>query len=47
MNPSTKQKRTPGHGDRLVAVKQEEREWEGLAVWGQQMQTIAFGVDKQ
>ena len=23
------------------------REWDGLGVWGYQMQTIAFGVDKQ
>ena len=22
-------------------------EWDGLGVWGQQMQTITFGVDKQ
>ena len=23
------------------------REWDGLGVWGEQMETIAFGVDKQ
>ena len=23
------------------------REWDGLGVWGQQMQTITFGMDKQ
>ena len=22
-------------------------EWDGLGVWGEQMETIAFGVDKQ
>jgi len=32
--------------NRLVVAKESEREWDGLGVWGWQMQTIAFGVDK-
>ena len=31
----------------FVVAKGEGREWEGLGVWGSQMQTIAFGMDKQ
>ena len=30
--------------NRLVVAG--EREWDGWGVWGQQKQTIAFGVDK-
>ena len=31
----------------LWLLRGRGREWEGLGVWGQQMQTIAFGADKQ
>ena len=31
----------------LCLPRGREREWDGLGVWGQQMQTIAFGVDKR
>ena len=31
--------------NRLVVVKGEE--WDELGVWGQQIQTVAFGVDEQ
>ena len=33
--------------NRLVVAKGERREWDGLRIWGKQMQTITFGMDKQ
>ena len=34
--------------NRLVVAKGKGgRKWDGLAIWGQQMQTIAFRTDKQ
>ena len=43
----TKQKQIMDIEDRLVFARVRGREWDGLGVWSQQMQTIAFGVDKQ
>ena len=45
MNLST-EKKVKDMEYRLVVAK-GGGEWDGLGVWGQQMQTIAFGVDKQ
>ena len=46
MNLSTKQKRFTDIKNRLVVAKGEGRR-EGLGVWGQQMQTIVYRMDKQ
>ena len=46
MNISTEKKHMD-LGNRLVVAKGEGREWDGLGVWGEQMQTVAFGMDKQ
>ena len=32
--------------NRLGVAKGEEGEWDGLGIWGSQMQTMAFGMDK-
>ena len=48
INLSTKQKQTQRYREQTWCCREGgEREWDGLGVWGQQMQTIAFGVDKQ
>ena len=46
MNLSPKKKQTHGHGEQACGC-QGGGEKEGLGVWGQSIQTIAFGVDKQ
>ena len=47
MNQSTK-KETHRPREEIVVGKGKERgEWAGLGVWGQQMQTITFRMDKQ
>ena len=49
MNLSTEKKRTHGHGEQTCGWRTRGmgRKWDGLGIWGQQMQTTAFGVDKQ
>ena len=48
MNLSTGKKQTHGHGELTYGFQEGKGGgWEGLGVWGQQMQTVAFGVDKQ
>ena len=44
MNLSAEKKQTHGHENRLMVAKPA---WDGLGVWGYQMQTIALGIDKQ
>ena len=46
MNLSTEKKQTRGHGVQTGGCQDGGEGWEGLGVWGQQMQTIAFGVGK-
>ena len=46
MNLST-EKKLMDFEDRLVVAKEEVVGVEQTGVWGQQMQTIAFGEDKQ
>ena len=46
--PFTKQKQTHRHREQTCGYQGgEQREQEGLGVWGQQMQTITFKMDKQ
>ena len=48
MNVSTKQKQTHRHREETFSCPGAgEREWDGLGVWGQQMQTIIYIMDKQ
>ena len=48
MNLSTEKKQTHGLGEQTCGCQGGwGGEWDGQGVWGQQMQTIAFGVDKQ
>ena len=48
MNLSTEQKQTHRHGEQTCGCQAEAgREWDGLEVWGWQMQIIAFKMDKQ
>ena len=44
---STKQKQIMDMESRLVVAGGERREWDGQGVWGWQMQTLTFGMDKQ
>ena len=44
MNPSTEKKQTHGHGEQTCGG---QGGGSGLGVWDQQIQTTAFGVDKQ
>ena len=47
-NITIEKKQTHVHGEQTCGCQgEEEREQNGLGVWGQQVQTIAFGVDKQ
>ena len=45
MNLSTEKKQIHGLGEQTSGC-QGEREWDGVGIWDQQMQTTAFGVDK-
>ena len=47
MNISTEKKQTQGPGEQTCGCQGRGggNERDGLGVWGQQMQTIAFGVD--
>ena len=36
-----------GHGGQTCVCWGRGREWDRLEVWGQQMKTVAFGVDGQ
>ena len=51
MNLSIEKKQAHGHGEQTCGCQGEgggnARDWEGLGVWGQQVQIIPFGVDKQ
>ena len=48
MNLSTKQKQTHRHKKLTWGCQGgEKREWDGLEIWGWQMQTIPFTMDKQ
>ena len=48
MNLSTEKEHTHRLGEQTCGCQEGQgKEWHGLGVWGQQMQTIAFGVDKQ
>ena len=48
MNLPTKQKQTYGHREQIyVCQGGGERKWDGLGVWGWQMQTVTFRMDKQ
>ena len=47
MNLSMKQKQTNRLEDRLMAAKEEGWRWNGLEVWGQQVQTITYRMHKQ
>ena len=41
-------KETHGFGEQICGCQGAEGgEWDGMAIWGQQMQTIALGMDKQ
>ena len=44
MNLSTEQKQIHRHREQTCGC---QGGWEGLGVWGQQMQTITFTIDKQ
>ena len=46
MNLST-EKKIMDMENRFVVAKGKGREWDRLGTWGYQMQTIAFGMDKQ
>ena len=48
MNPSTKHRQTHRHGEQICGCQGGVgRDWDGLGVWGQQMQTVTFRMDKQ
>ena len=48
MNLSIKQKQTHRHGQQTCSCQGGGgREWERLGVWGRQMQTITFRMNKQ
>ena len=47
MNPPRENKQTHGLGEQTCGCQRGEGEQDGQGVWGQQMQTITFGVDKQ
>ena len=44
---STKQKQTHRHREWICGCQGEGLEWNGLGVWGYQMQTITFRMDEQ
>ena len=45
---SIKQKQTQRHREQTCGCQgRGGREWDGLSVWGQQMQNITFGMNKQ
>ena len=47
MNLPTKQKQTHRHREQTCGCQgRGGREWDRLGVWGQQMQTITFRIDK-
>ena len=47
-NLSTKRNSFTDIENRLVVAKGETKgKWDGLQVWGEQMQTTAFRMDKQ
>ena len=47
MNLYTEKKQTHVHGEQTCGCQEKGRDQDGLGVWGQQMQIIAFGEDKQ
>ena len=48
MSLSTKQKQTHKHGEQTCGCQEgKEREWDGLGVWGQQMKTLTFRMNKE
>ena len=48
MNRSTKQRQSQGHREQTCGHQGGGgRKWDGWGVWGWQMQTIAFRMDKQ
>ena len=48
MNLSTKQKKTHRYREQICGCQGGEvREWGGLEIWDQQMQTSTFRIDKQ
>ena len=48
MNLPMKQKQTQGHREQKVVAKGEEDQGrDGLGVWGEQMQTTMYRMDKQ
>ena len=48
MNLSTKQKQTHRHREQTSGCQGGGgMEWDGLGVWGLQIQTITFRMDKQ
>ena len=48
MNLSTKQKQTHRHREQTCGCQGGGgKKWDGLGVWGWQMQTITFIMDKQ
>ena len=48
MNLSTKQKQIQRHREETCGFQGGGvREWDGLGVWSQQMQTIIFRMNKQ
>ena len=48
MNFSTKQKWTHRHREQTCGCQRGGgRKWDGLGVWGWQMRTITFRIDKQ
>ena len=48
MNLSTKQKQSHRHREQIFGCQEGGgREWDGQGVWGWQMQSITFRIDKQ
>ena len=48
MNLSIKQKQTYRHREQTCSCQRAGgREWDGLGIWGLQMQTITYRMDKQ
>ena len=47
MNLSTEKKQTHGYREQTCGCQGGGGKWHGLGAWDQQMQTIAFGVEKQ
>ena len=44
---TTEQKQTHRHREQICGCQGERKEWDGLEVWDQQMQTITYRMDKQ